>query len=115
MGVDLSLPALLLAVDLGSKGTAMEHSEVAALRRDLARAVQQVRPKAIRDRAGRRAGCIPADQPPAEKVPSMIGRPRSMPTKWRGRAAPSQALGPICRRLEDYRSARDHWRPTPHR
>ena len=108
MGVDLSLPALLLAVDLGSKGTAMERSDVAALRRDLARAVQQVRPKAIATEQGDVLFIYLPDPPPAEKVPSMVGRPLIDALKWRVRAAPVVALGPICRRLEDYRSARDH-------
>jgi hypothetical protein len=45
------------------------------------------------------------DPPPPEKLATTVGRPLINALKWHQRAAPVIALGPICRRLEDYRAA----------
>jgi purine catabolism regulator len=103
LGLDLSMPAQLLAIDL--RGA---QADVAALRRDVARAVQQARPKAAAMQQGDALVVYLPDPPSEDKLSATVGRLLIDALKWRGLSAPVVALGPVCRRLEDYRAARDH-------
>jgi purine catabolism regulator len=104
LGLDLSVPAQLLAIDL----RAAQPAEVAALQRDVVRAVQQVRPKAVATEQGDALIVYLPDPPSEDKLLATVGRLLADALKWHGRTAPVVALGPVCRRLEDYRAARDH-------
>lgn len=107
LGLDLSRPAQLLALDLRTPDAAAP-ADVDALRRDVARTVQAVRAKAVAIDQGN-ALLIYLPDPPAspETLVATIGRPLIDVLKWHRRASPVVALGPLCGGLEDYRGARD--------
>jgi purine catabolism regulator len=109
LGLDLSVPAQILAIDLRLEAVRAEATDLAALRRDIARVAQQHRPKSVATEQGNALIVYLPDPPPsAEKVAATVGRQLIDALNWHRTPASVVALGPVCRRLEDYRSARDH-------
>ncbi|MGF7159249.1 purine catabolism regulator [Rhodoligotrophos appendicifer] len=107
LGVDLNSPARLLMLGefTGHEGG------LGPLVRSLARMAQGANSRAVLvEQSGDLFFHLPSDSDDPQRLLATLGRQLTDMLRWRHGESPVMALGPVCRRPEDYRAARDHCR-----
>ncbi|MDQ7250390.1 helix-turn-helix domain-containing protein [Dongia sedimenti] len=106
LGIDLSAPAHVLAIDSNKAGASGE--EAGQLLRHLSRVAKQARPSAtVVAHRGVVFVHLPSAPKQAEGFVAMLGRQLVDAAKWSHSADPVVALGPVCQSPADYHAARD--------
>jgi purine catabolism regulator len=106
LGIDLSAPAQLLAIDSNKAGASGE--EAGQLLRHLSRVAKQARPSAtVVAHRGVVFVHLPSAPKQSDSFVAMLGRQLADAAKWSHSADPVVALGPVCESPADYHAARD--------